>query len=84
MAAEVYRGRPAAGAGVSARRPARVPAGIFTLTWFKPTQQPASPAKAGVTGVPSIVTVTLETVLDTIAGNAPVDTNGDTWPNPVA
>ena len=64
--------------------PARVPAGIFTLTWFKPTQQPASPAKAGVTGVPSIVTVTLETVLDTIAGNAPVDTNGDTWPNPVA
>ena len=46
----------------------------------KGTQQPASPAKSGVTATPSIGTVVAAMVLDSPAGRAPVATGGDTAP----
>src|SRR5216684_2541480 len=61
-----------------------MPAGIVTLTWFKPTQHPDCPAKSGTTVIPAMVTVTGATALDSVTGSVPVGTDGLNWPKPVA
>ena len=64
--------------------PELTPNGTRTLIWLSPIQQPASPAKSGVTLIPPMLSVTGATVFDAPAGNPPVATAGVTCPSQVA